>query len=449
MTTLIIPGVNVQVLREIVPPLPSPSGVLGIAGVVQVPPDRLTPVSSYSQFLEVFGPASTFTMPEVRQAFQNGVAEVVASPVSGGSAGTANLTDGAGAIVASLTARANGPWSGGITVTVTQRGTPATGVDVTVGYGDAQETFRNLSAANGIAATLNATSALVSAEAGASTELPATGTTTLSAGTHPATANYTTAIDRLELDPGIDMVMASMQDFAATNLNPDSVHAAIEAHCRTQSEAAHNRIGFGTVAPGIEGNPTAIVAKAGTLASDRFVLVAPHGVLGAVAGLIGGLSYYESPTFKRLSGVSELTYDYMPSELNDLIEGGVLAVAKQRNRGIIVVKGIDTTGATGQISVTRVADHAVRGVKALADLFIGTLNTEDGRTALRQKLTEFFLEMERERAIVPSVDGSDPSFKVDVYSTQRDFALGIVRVDIAVRPVRAIDFIYATILVQV
>jgi hypothetical protein len=177
--------------------------------------------------------------------------------------------------------------------------------------------------------------------------------------------------------------------------------------------------------------------------------VAPHGVLGAVAGLIGGLSYYESPTFKRLSGVSELTYDYMPSELNDLIEGGVLAVAKQRNRGIIVVKGIDTTGATGQISVTRVADHAVRGVKALADLFIGTLNTEDGRTALRQKLTEFFLEMERERAIVPSVDGSDPSFKVDVYSTQRDFALGIVRVDIAVRPVRAIDFIYATILVQV
>ena len=164
---------------------------------------------------------------------------------------------------------------------------------------------------------------------------------------------------------------------------------------------------------------------------------------------IGGLDYFRSPTFKRLSGLAEIERDYAPSELSTLIEGGVLAVSKQRQRGVVVMKGIDTTGQTGQISVTRVADHAVRGVKDIADLFIGTLNTESGRAALRQKLIEFFLEMEREQAIVPSVDGAEPSFKVDVYSTQRDFALGIVRVDIAVRPVRAIDFIHATILVQV
>jgi len=50
---------------------------------------------------------------------------------------------------------------------------------------------------------------------------------------------------------------------------------------------------------------------------------------------------------------------------------------------------------------------------------------------------------------VPSTDGSDPAFKVNVYSSQADFALGIVRVDIAVRPVRAIDYIYATIQIQV
>jgi hypothetical protein len=49
---------------------------------------------------------------------------------------------------------------------------------------------------------------------------------------------------------------------------------------------------------------------------------------------------------------------------------------------------------------------------------------------------------------VPSTDGTQPSFAVDVYSTQADFANGIVRVDLAIRPVRAIDFIYATILVQ-
>ena len=91
----------------------------------------------------------------------------------------------------------------------------------------------------------------------------------------------------------------------------------------------------------------------------------------------------------------------------------------------------------------------VRGVKGIADLFIGTLNSADGRMALKQKITEFFLGMEKEGAIVPSIDGTEPSFKVDVYSSEQDFGQGIVRVDIAVRPVRAIDYIYATITVEV
>jgi hypothetical protein len=419
-----------------------------VIGVTQETPARLTPVSSFPRFLEVFGPASSFSMPEIRQTFENGIAEVIVAPVGGGSAGTLNLVDSGGTTVATLTARANGPWSSGIQVTVTLKGSPASVADVTLTFGDVQETFRNLTGTT-VASTLDTNSALVSATAGASTNLPVAGISNLSAGNHPTTGDYTTALQQLELDPGIDMVMPSIQNFAAAGLDVNQVHAAIEAHCRTQSEDAHNRIGFGTINPADNDNPDAIVARAALLASERFVLVAPHGVLGAVVGLIGGLDYFRSPTFKRLSGVSALAYDYAPSELNTLIEGGVLAVAQQRNRGIIIIKGIDTTGQTGQISVTRVADHAVRGVKDLADLFIGTLNTADGRTALREKLVEFFLEMEREQAIVPSTDGTEPSFKVDVYSTQRDFALGIVRVDIAVRPVRAIDFIYATILVEV
>ena len=88
-------------------------------------------------------------------------------------------------------------------------------------------------------------------------------------------------------------------------------------------------------------------------------------------------------------------------------------------------------------------------MRLIGELFIGKLNTEDGRNALKQKLTEFLLQMQSENAIVPSTDGSDPAFQLDVYSTQADFAQGIVRIDLAVRPVRAIDFIYATVLVQV
>lgn len=111
-----------------------------------------------------------------------------------------------------------------------------------------------------------------------------------------------------------------------------------------------------------------------------------------------------------------------------------------------MVKGITTDDE--QISVRRVADRAVRGVKLVGDLFIGRLNNEDGRAALKQKLSELLLQMQKDGAIVPSTDGSQPSFVVDVYSSQDDFSKGIVRVDLAVRPVRAIDYIEATLRIQ-
>lgn len=113
---------------------------------------------------------------------------------------------------------------------------------------------------------------------------------------------------------------------------------------------------------------------------------------------------------------------------------------------MIVLRGLDTTG--DQISVTRVADACVREVKAIAENFIGELNTVDARTALRQQIVATFTRMERAGELVPSTDGTDPAFLVDVYSTQLDFAQGNVRIDIAVRPVRAIDFVYATIRVK-
>jgi hypothetical protein len=129
-----------------------------------------------------------------------------------------------------------------------------------------------------------------------------------------------------------------------------------------------------------------------------------------------------------------------------MLNAGILPLRAQRGRGIIVVKGITTSKE--QISVIRTTDHAVRLVKAIGDQFIGTLNSATGRSALKEKLTEVLLQMEKEGAIVPSTDGTEPAFVVDVYSSQLDFAQGIVRVDLAVRPVRAIDYIYATVNVQ-
>ena len=101
-----------------------------------------------------------------------------------------------------------------------------------------------------------------------------------------------------------------------------------------------------------------------------------------------------------------------------------------------------------RIRLADLADAAIRETKAISENFIGQLNTSDARAALKAQITATLTRMERAGALVPSTDGSDPAFLVDVYSTQLDFAQGIVRIDIAVRPVRAIDFIYATIRVK-
>jgi hypothetical protein len=81
-----------------------------------------------------------------------------------------------------------------------------------------------------------------------------------------------------------------------------------------------------------------------------------------------------------------------------LLKGYVVPVVDQRGRGVIILRGLTTDG--DQISVRRVADRAVRGVKLLGELFIGRLNSEDGRGALKQKLNEFLVQMEKEGELV-------------------------------------------------
>jgi hypothetical protein len=96
----------------------------------------------------------------------------------------------------------------------------------------------------------------------------------------------------------------------------------------------------------------------------------------------------------------------------------------------------------------RISDHAMRSIKNVADMFIGNLNNERNRMALRERIIEFMIGMEKEGAIVPSVDNTKPAYLVDVYSSQADFSQGIVRIDSAVRPVRFMDFLFLTLYIQ-
>jgi hypothetical protein len=266
-------------------------------------------------------------------------------------------------------------------------------------------------------------------------------------GTSPTTAAYLTAIDLLGDDTRIDLVLAAVEPTMA-RADVRGVHQALVAHAVAMADNGAPRIAFGSVTSDEQKKVADVRDHASVARNRRFVLVSPAGAEGALAGMVGRLSVQDAPTFKSVPLFDLAAARYRESELNVLLGPTVNAcvVQDRRGRGVVCLKGIDTTG--DQISVTRVADACIRETKAIAENFVGSLNTDAARVALKQQLIATFTRLERAGALVPSTDGSDPAFVVDVYSTQQDFAQGIVRVDIAVRPVRAIDYVYATIRVK-
>lgn len=449
--TRILPGVEIQVIKEIVAQQLNPSGVVAMIGTAEKG-DTLTPthVSSYREFADKFGSSEQFTITkDAKQAFQNGVFEVVVTAISGKEGAKASLVlkDLKNKEAVKLTSKKSGEAGNNIKVKIEPGLSPDT-VNMMIREGEVIEISDNLVMESSnefyLVDYLNKNSTLVTAEdlkssSKAPNNNPREVESNLSGGLTGAISkeDYEAALDKLEGDYDVDMVVAC-------EVTDPAIHALIDAHCMKMSIEAKNRIGLGTVAK--SESIKDICKRTMTLASDRFVIVAPYGNLGAMAGLISRLNYYESPTFKTISGISKLEVYYTPSEQMELLKVGVIPLEAQRGRGIIVVKGISTSKE--QISVTRIADHSVRGIKSISDLFIGTLNSSSGRMALKGKITEFLMNMEREGSIVPSTDGEEPAFLIDVYSSQMDFAQGIVRVDMAVRPVRAMDYIYATIKVE-
>jgi hypothetical protein len=482
-----------------VAPQLAPSGVLGIIGLTEKAPPGAVSVLSTASFVDAFGRASLYAMPDAALALQNGVRELVVVAVSPSARKAATVTVSAAMGGFTISAKAPGIWANDFTVTLAKRrgaadaaAKDAADKDVVTKTAAAKAETKEAAdkeSTAAAAALVKATAAAKSAAAkfmldinvsrggkiieslrglavekideqlAAQSELltatkssdatagEAPETVTLTGGADASQADYKKALDYLESEPDVDMVLAAIQDFS-TPQTVAAIYSDVIAHCARMSAKACGRIGFGQV-PGFAdaiSTPTQWAQSAPQVFSDRFVLLAPNGVAGAVAGMIGSLDYYQSPTFKAIAGVPEPSRKLLAEEQEKLLKANIVPVATMRGRGTVVVRGLTTDG--DQISVRRVADHAVRGVQLTGELFIGRLNNETGRGALREKLVEFLMQMEKEGAIVPSTDRRDPAFKVNVYSSQDDFAKGIVRIDMAVRPVRAIDYIYATVLVQ-
>ncbi len=181
----------------------------------------------------------------------------------------------------------------------------------------------------------------------------------------------------------------------------------------------HERLVF--VAPGIRVSPQAKLPGAYTAA--------------AVAGLISSLPVQSSPTNKPLN-IPGLSAEFTSSQLEKLVTQRVLAVEKRE--GYRIVKGITTAtnSAWHQITTRRIVDYAIYGVRSASNPYIGKLNNERVRSALKATIDAFLTRMVDSEALV--------SYELEVSATRAQEIAGECIVNMTIRPTFSIDFIVVT-----
>lgn len=339
----------------------------------------------------------------------------------------------------------------------------ANAVKVTLRLGTAKETYTVVSG-NDLAADINEDSAWVDAEADAANggeppnqsaaldEFAAFGTGGNTAGNNgEIDANYQDGLDVLLHQPAHLIVAAGQTDGFGSQL---------AAHCDIASTDDIQRERIALVGSGLrDPNDTSIDGLLGhSLASDRLIFVAP-GIkafdgaatppqevtlsaaytAAALAGRLAALSAHVSPTNKVLN-VAGLEKDFTQPELKQLVLSRVLAL--ESRDGIRVVKGITTSTNTAfhQITTRRIVDFAKFGVRSAARPFIGRLNNDRVRGAMRTSINSFLTQMVDDEMLV--------SYELSVSATREQEIRGIAAVVMTLLPTFSIDFIKVTMNLQ-
>ena len=266
-----------------------------------------------------------------------------------------------------------------------------------------------------------------------------------------AGADYTTGLDAL-LGVTTHIIVAAGQD---QGFGDD-----LAAHCAAASGDEVKRERIAVVGTALQANRATFVTTASghTLNSDRVVLVAPgigapdrsqspavNVVLpgayaaAAVAGLLSSQPPHISLTNKVLS-VDSLEHNFNNAELKQLVLSRLLVL--ERRQGFRVVKGITTSTNTAwhQITTRRIVDYAKFGVRSAATPYIGLLNNERVRGALRATINSFLTTMVEDEMLV--------SYELDVHASRDDEIRGRALVDLVIRPTFSIDFIKVTMFLE-
>ncbi len=265
-------------------------------------------------------------------------------------------------------------------------------------------------------------------------------------------ADYTAGLESL-LNENVQIIVAAGQD--------DSLGGELHKHCQKAASDLIKRDRIALVGSALKGGKTTDTflddLRGHNVASDRVIFVAPGMkaldtaltppksvtlpgayAAAAVAGLLASYSAHISLTNKVL-GVDGVEEKFNSSQLSQLVQNRVLAL--EERQGFRIVKGITTdSGAFTQITTRRIVDFAKFGVRSAAQPYIGLLNNERVRGALRATINSFLTEMVEDEMLV--------SYELSVTATRDEEKKGIAKVTIVLRPTFSIDFIKVTMILE-
>ena len=477
MPTMILPGTYIEVRAEkLITPGPISIGNVGLVGTARrgrladptIPTTVYTP-ANIGEARDIFGAPDAFNNPEesteltlvraLELAYGNGAQRVFAVRVAADGATSATYTLSAATGTLTLTAVAPGSGynnfeltteagtGGFLNVTFTNdvlienwRDVPAAVEDFVQVINGQHPTYdyRNKSSTGGGSNLFEADA--TGATGNVTADQTATNTTDGTNGAQAIPADYQEGLNAL-LNQDVHIVVLAGQDAS-------SLGAALIGHVENASTDLMKRERIGVIGS----DPSAQVPNLVAPAQDegRLVFVGPgikvnDTVSGlevtlpetyaaaAVAGRISSLDPHFSPTNKTINALS-LETEFNGTELEQLLLNRVL-VLENRNGAIRIVRGITTSTNTAwsQITTRRIVDFARFGTRAAADPFIGKLNNERVRQALKGSINTLLADMvDREMLI---------SYELDVTATREQQIRGIVQVTMVLRPTFSIDFI--------
>lgn len=461
MPEIILPGTYITVRDEgLITAGRVSTGNIGIVGTAAKGPlNEVKIIGSFTEAREIFGdmddiPASgsgeLTLVRAIQQIYNNGGRAVyavrtgIATGTGAAKAAVVVLKNANNDDVLKLEARGVGSWGNQIEVKISlPDGAAANSTErnCEIVEGARKERFNGSDLA-GLAARINGGSSLVTASVVA-TGNPAPGTFSLGGGTDgvgttPAAqgTHYAASLALLENDIINIVLLAGQPDSAA------AMTLALQGHLNTTTENKRERMAI----VGCNGTTDENVIAAHSLASDRIVFVAPGIRVGteamsgaytaaAVAGLISSLPVQASPTNKTLA-IAGLKAEYTASKLEKLVQNRVLAVEKRE--GYRIVKGITTAtnSAWHQITTRRIVDYAIYGVRSACNPYIGKLNNERVRGAMKATLDAFLTRMVEDEALV--------SYELEVSATRAQEIAGECAVTMTIRPTFSIDFVRVT-----